>query len=79
MTQKIKEITEEHVAPVGCRHYWIIESADGPTSKGVCRICGAEKEFFNSFYGTIEVEKKLRPHELPRLPKIKLDEEQSKS
>jgi hypothetical protein len=28
-----------------CCHYWIIEPADGPTSKGICQFCGAEKEF----------------------------------
>ena len=28
-----------------CCHYWIIEPADGPTSRGICRLCGAEKEF----------------------------------
>ena len=32
-----------------CRHYWIIEAAEGPTSKGVCKYCGAEKEFQNSW------------------------------
>ena len=79
MRQKVKERTEESVAPDGCRHYWIIESTEGPTSKGVCRLCGAEKEFFNSFYGPIQSAKDPRPHELPRLPKIKLDDKQSKS
>ncbi len=54
MIQKVKEITEEPVAPDRCRHYWIIESAEGPISKGVCRLCGAEKEFFNSFYGSVK-------------------------
>ena len=76
---KVKEKVEEYVAPVGCSHYWIIDSADGPTSNGVCRICGAEKEFFNSFDGTKQAEQNLRPHELPRLPKIKPDAEQSHS
>ncbi|MBI2831778.1 MAG: hypothetical protein HYX79_05940 [Chloroflexi bacterium] len=31
-----------------CCHFWMIESPNGPTSKGVCRFCGAEKEFNNS-------------------------------
>ena len=31
-----------------CCHYWLIESANGPTSKGVCKFCGVEKEFHNS-------------------------------
>ncbi len=32
-----------------CRHYWIIESAHGPVSRGVCKICGAERQFHNSW------------------------------
>ena len=30
-----------------CSHHWIIESPKGSTSKGVCKKCGAEKEFQN--------------------------------
>ncbi len=30
-----------------CRHYWVIDSAGGPTSKGVCRVCGAQRQFKN--------------------------------
>ena len=29
-------------------HWWIIESPNGSTSQGVCKHCGAEKEFVNS-------------------------------
>ena len=31
----------------GCTHFWIIERPSGATSKGVCRYCGAVKEFMN--------------------------------
>lgn len=31
-----------------CRHYWLIESPHGPTSLGICKYCGAQKEFRNS-------------------------------
>lgn len=31
-----------------CVHYWLIDSPHGPISRGVCRFCGAEKEFSNS-------------------------------
>lgn len=31
-----------------CAHRWRIESPNGAMSMGVCRICGAEKEFPNS-------------------------------
>jgi hypothetical protein len=34
-----------------CGHYWRIDSANGPISKGVCKLCGLEKEFNNSFLG----------------------------
>lgn len=30
-----------------CVHYWIIETPDGPTSKGYCKRCGVEGEFAN--------------------------------
>ena len=37
------------ISPVDlkCAHNWIIESPEGPTSKGVCKFCGAESEFNN--------------------------------
>ena len=31
-----------------CRHHWIIESPNGATSPGRCKICGEEKPFRNS-------------------------------
>jgi hypothetical protein len=31
-----------------CRHHWIIDTPQGAMSKGVCKICGAEREFPNS-------------------------------
>jgi hypothetical protein len=30
-----------------CQHHWLIERPSGPTSKGVCRICGEERQFQN--------------------------------
>ncbi|MDD5093020.1 MAG: hypothetical protein PHV74_01375 [Dehalococcoidia bacterium] len=30
-----------------CVHHWIIEPPEGEVSKGVCKICGTEKEFKN--------------------------------
>ena len=29
-------------------HHWLIEPANGATSPGICRLCGAEKEFANT-------------------------------
>ena len=34
--------------PQECSHYWIIESANGPLSRGVCQFCQQVKEFENS-------------------------------
>jgi len=31
-----------------CRHHWLIESPQGPTSMGICKLCGEQKEFRNS-------------------------------
>lgn len=32
----------------GCAHFWRIESPRGPLSRGVCKLCGEEREFRNS-------------------------------
>ena len=34
-----------------CRHHWVIESPNGPTSQGVCKFCGLERDFRNSLPG----------------------------
>ena len=31
-----------------CIHRWVIAMPNGPTSPGVCRHCGAQREFKNS-------------------------------
>jgi hypothetical protein len=46
-------MTEMAVRPEKCVHYWIIESPHGPTSKGRCRYCGTEAEFFNDLQGCL--------------------------
>ena len=46
---------EEQIAGLGtsndslqeCQHHWVIQEADGPFSSGMCRLCGALKEFKN--------------------------------
>jgi|GEM_PF-1319432 len=34
-----------------CRHHWLIETPQGATSKGVCKVCGEEREFRNASTG----------------------------
>lgn len=33
---------------MSCQHLWLIESPNGPTSPGVCQLCGEMREFRNS-------------------------------
>ena len=35
-----------------CQHHWVIERPAGPTSRGVCRHCAAEREFENYIEGS---------------------------
>jgi len=32
-----------------CIHHWVIDPADGPTSKGKCKRCGTVKLFYNTY------------------------------
>ena len=34
-----------------CRHHWVIDSADGPVSRGVCKNCQQVREFENFIGG----------------------------
>lgn len=40
-------VTAQHNDILECPHYWIIEAAVDPTSKGICKMCGEEKLFRN--------------------------------
>lgn len=46
LTKPVDPVVEAQIEGQ-CVHYWIIAPASGPKSKGVCRECGAEKEFDN--------------------------------
>lgn len=54
MTQKVREIKKltqelENSREISaCHHFWVIEAAQGHTSRGVCKICGTMREFLNS-------------------------------
>jgi len=77
---KVEAAPEEPVARDKCRHYWIIESPSGPTSKGVCKLCGAEKEFHNSFPESLLWERERPLSFAPTgLPDIEPDEEHDDS
>ena len=43
------QVTQDAGSPESlCNHYWLIESPNGPTSKGECKHCGEERVFKNS-------------------------------
>ena len=41
----------EGQSPQVCCHHWVIESAAGPASPGICQTCGEVREFENSVAG----------------------------
>ena len=57
---------------IDCRHYWVIEEADGPISSGVCKICGEKRKFHNSWMGSSYGGKDARVFDLPNM----LDDEE---
>ncbi len=53
MRHKLREAPGKPVAREECRHHWIIESHRGPISRGVCKLCGAVREFRNYVQYTV--------------------------
>lgn len=43
-----------------CAHHWIIDTAAGPTSRGVCDHCGCAQDFANSLPDDPEGRKQIR-------------------
>ena len=41
-------MTDEDNVVTECQHTWIIDSPNGPTSRGECKDCGEKQEFRNS-------------------------------
>ena len=79
MEYKLKEEPEKPAKESNCRHYWVIEDAGGPTSRGVCKFCGAEKEFLNSWPDSRSKEQNTRLFELPNLLDVESDTESEDS
>ncbi len=50
-----------------CQHYWNIEAATGPISRGICKICGEEKEFLNSWSSSNYMGKDAQIFNLPNM------------
>lgn len=50
-----------------CHHYWLIETAKGPKSRGQCRYCGSKREFMNYLTDDYGWEGKLKYNSEPLL------------
>jgi hypothetical protein len=48
MSEAAVNEANEATAETRCRHHWLIESPHGAISTGICKLCGAQKEFRNS-------------------------------
>ena len=77
---RAKELTRERVSPEACLHYWVIETSLGPTSCGVCKLCGKEKEFMNVMPSQPPLVRRDKdPLKLPKMDDVEFDEKQSGS
>lgn len=47
MGTNLGAVLERPVANSACKHHWLIEPPSGPTSKGMCKLCGEVKVFDN--------------------------------
>ncbi len=47
VVEVVDQVVEEPESD--CKHAWLIEPPNGPTSDGSCTICGMKREFRNSY------------------------------
>ena len=57
MRSREATVEKEHRAKQVCQHHWAIKMKEGPISQGVCKLCGAKKDFGNYLSDVIETEK----------------------
>jgi hypothetical protein len=72
---KVKERTEEYIDREQCSHYWIIEMANGPKSRGVCKYCGESRDFLNAMPDFNVPRRNTSPLDLPQMPEVEVDED----
>lgn len=69
----ITDIETDEIEEEQCPHYWVIEIANGPKSRGQCKYCGEIRDFHNSIVDLNDPRRKSNPLNLPKLSKVKLD------
>ena len=77
MTSKVKEKEKTTAQPEKqvCHHFWVIEVANGPASRGTCKYCGEKKEFYNAFPEFNGLKKGANPFSLPKLNRVPVKED----
>ena len=75
MRQKVKERARRDLAGEECHHYWIIEIANGPKSRGECKYCGQTRYFLNSIPGPAPPKRNTNPLDLPKLSGVEMAED----
>jgi hypothetical protein len=73
MSIKVKEKDTAQAQKEPCRHFWVIESANGPMSRGKCKYCGVKKEFYNAFPEFNPLRKGNNPFNMPRMNEVKVE------
>ena len=79
MRQKIESISDKNIAGDECHHYWKIEGSNNPTSMGVCKYCGAEKEFLNHLPDFAVIRRNSKLVEMVDLPEPELPDDKCNS
>ena len=54
-----------------CSHHWLIDKANGPISNGLCKLCGEERPFLNSWDSAVEKKFLRTNHQTGPSPKKK--------
>ncbi len=73
MSGKVKEKVKTQTQKEPCRHFWVIEVANGPVSRGQCKLCGERKDFCNAFPEYNPLRKGPNPLKLPELPAVEVE------
>ncbi len=80
MKGRVKVKVAEQPRAETCRHYWVIDVANGPASRGECKYCGTKKDFLNAFPEFNPLKRKSHsPLTMPRMPEVEPEEEEKDS
>ena len=72
---KVKERELQKPAQDTCHHFWMIEVANGPTSRGKCKYCGESKQFYNAFPDFNPMKRGSNPLTFPKLPEVAVEKD----